>query len=183
MSLLRQVVLTVYKAIFLRMPILGNKSIERPSQCVSFLLQVAKFIGSPPGYIGHEEGGQLTKKLKQCPSAVVLFDEVDKAHPDVLTIMLQLFDEVRISMGQDGVGGGCGQQDPRAQRPRMVLNLLLPHYIQSLSRSGFAPSLDQGSPGWTSRKDQHCPRAEISLLPRLPSRETEVEQRCQERET
>ncbi|KAB0371061.1 hypothetical protein FD755_017470 [Muntiacus reevesi] len=58
--------------------------------------EVAKFIGSPPGYIGHEEGGQLTKKLKQCPNAVVLFDEVDKAHPDVLTIMLQLFDEVRV---------------------------------------------------------------------------------------
>jgi ATP-dependent Clp protease ATP-binding subunit ClpB len=64
---------------------------------------VAKFIGSPPGYIGHEEGGQLTKKLKQCPNAVVLFDEVDKAHPDVLTIMLQLFDEVKARLGQDGV--------------------------------------------------------------------------------
>lgn len=57
---------------------------------------MAKFIGSPPGYVGHEEGGQLTKQLKQCPNAVVLFDEVDKAHPDVLTIMLQLFDEVQI---------------------------------------------------------------------------------------
>lgn len=56
--------------------------------------QVAKFIGSPPGYVGHEEGGQLTKKLTQCPNAMVLFDEVEKAHPDVLTIMLQLFDEV-----------------------------------------------------------------------------------------
>lgn len=66
--------------------------------------QVAKFIGSPPGYIGHEEGGQLTKKLKQCPNAVVLFDEVDKAHPDVLTIMLQLFDEVKISLGWSGGG-------------------------------------------------------------------------------
>uniref|UniRef100_A0A8C2W5E3 Mitochondrial disaggregase n=1 Tax=Chinchilla lanigera TaxID=34839 RepID=A0A8C2W5E3_CHILA len=62
--------------------------------------KVAKFIGSPPGYIGHEEGGQLTKKLKQCPNAVVLFDEVDKAHPDVLTIMLQLFDEGRLTDGK-----------------------------------------------------------------------------------
>lgn len=56
--------------------------------------EVAKFIGSPPGYVGHEEGGQLTKALLACPNAVVLFDEVDKAHTDVLTIMLQLFDEV-----------------------------------------------------------------------------------------
>uniref|UniRef100_A0A671VP00 ClpB family mitochondrial disaggregase n=1 Tax=Sparus aurata TaxID=8175 RepID=A0A671VP00_SPAAU len=62
--------------------------------------EVAKFIGSPPGYVGHEEGGQLTKLLKACPNAVVLFDEVDKAHPDVLTIMLQLFDEGRLTDGK-----------------------------------------------------------------------------------
>lgn len=57
-------------------------------------LQVAKMIGAPPGYVGHDEGGQLTKRLRKCPDAVVLFDEVDKAHPDVLTVLLQLFDEV-----------------------------------------------------------------------------------------
>lgn len=57
-------------------------------------------IGAPPGYIGHEEGGQLTKRLKKCPNAVVLFDEVDKAHPDVLTVLLQLFDEGRLTDGQ-----------------------------------------------------------------------------------
>ncbi|XP_046553435.1 caseinolytic peptidase B protein homolog isoform X1 [Haliotis rubra] len=62
--------------------------------------EVAKFIGSPPGYVGHEEGGQLTKKLTESPQAVVLFDEVDKAHPDVLTIMLQLFDEGRLTDGK-----------------------------------------------------------------------------------
>ncbi|KAK5868509.1 hypothetical protein PBY51_009516 [Eleginops maclovinus] len=62
--------------------------------------EAAKFIGSPPGYVGHEEGGQLTKLLKACPNAVVLFDEVDKAHPDVLTIMLQLFDEGRLTDGK-----------------------------------------------------------------------------------
>lgn len=57
-------------------------------------------IGAPPGYVGHDEGGQLTKKLKKCPDAVVLFDEVDKAHPDVLTVLLQLFDEGRLTDGQ-----------------------------------------------------------------------------------
>jgi ATP-dependent Clp protease ATP-binding subunit ClpB len=62
--------------------------------------EVAKFIGSPPGYVGHDEGGQLTKQLKSCPNAVVLFDEIDKAHPDVLTIMLQLFDEGRLTDGK-----------------------------------------------------------------------------------
>eukprot|EP01083_Nonionella_stella_P047286 126552_1 len=62
--------------------------------------EVAKFIGSPPGYIGYEEGGQLTEKLKEHPDAVVLLDEVEKAHPDVLTVMLSLFDEGRITDGK-----------------------------------------------------------------------------------
>ncbi|XP_044254172.1 caseinolytic peptidase B protein homolog [Tribolium madens] len=61
--------------------------------------EVAKLIGAPPGYIGHDEGGQLTSRLKHCPNAVVLFDEVDKAHPDVLTVLLQLFDEGRLTDG------------------------------------------------------------------------------------
>ncbi|KAK6629500.1 hypothetical protein RUM43_003317 [Polyplax serrata] len=62
--------------------------------------EVAKLIGAPPGYIGHDDGGQLTKRLKKCPNAVVLFDEVDKAHPDVLTVLLQLFDEGRLTDGK-----------------------------------------------------------------------------------
>lgn len=62
--------------------------------------EVAKLIGAPPGYIGHDDGGQLTKRLKKNPNAVVLFDEVDKAHPDVLTVLLQLFDEGRLTDGQ-----------------------------------------------------------------------------------
>lgn len=62
--------------------------------------EVAKLIGAPPGYVGHESGGQLTKLLKKCPNAVVLFDEVDKAHPDVLTVLLQLFDEGRLTDGK-----------------------------------------------------------------------------------
>lgn len=51
-------------------------------------------IGSPPGYIGYDDGGYLTKQLAKNPNAVVLFDEVEKAHTDILTILLQLFDEV-----------------------------------------------------------------------------------------
>ncbi|XP_044729469.1 caseinolytic peptidase B protein homolog [Chrysoperla carnea] len=62
--------------------------------------EVAKLIGAPPGYVGHDDGGQLTKQLRKCPGAVVLFDEVDKAHPDVLTVLLQLFDEGRLTDGQ-----------------------------------------------------------------------------------
>ncbi|XP_049865602.1 caseinolytic peptidase B protein homolog [Pectinophora gossypiella] len=62
--------------------------------------EVAKLIGAPPGYVGHEEGGLLTRALARRADAVVLFDEVDKAHPDVLTVLLQLFDEGRLTDGK-----------------------------------------------------------------------------------
>src|SRR5262249_55099495 len=54
---------------------------------------VSKLIGSPPGYVGHEEGGQLTDRIRSNPYTVVLLDEVDKAHPKILDIFLQVFDE------------------------------------------------------------------------------------------
>lgn len=54
---------------------------------------VAKFIGSPPGYVGHEEGGQLTEKLRRSPYSVVLFDEFEKAHPDIFNVLLQVFED------------------------------------------------------------------------------------------
>ncbi len=54
---------------------------------------VAKFIGSPPGYVGHEEGGQLTEKLRRAPYSLVLFDEVEKAHPDLFNVLLQVFED------------------------------------------------------------------------------------------
>lgn len=57
----------------------------------------AKLIGSPPGYVGYEEGGQLTEAIRRRPYSVILFDEVEKAHPDVFTILLQLLDDGRIT--------------------------------------------------------------------------------------
>ena len=58
---------------------------------------VARLIGAPPGYIGHDEGGQLTEKVRRKPYSVVLFDEIEKAHPDVFNIMLQIFDDGRLT--------------------------------------------------------------------------------------
>jgi ATP-dependent Clp protease ATP-binding subunit ClpA len=57
----------------------------------------AKLIGSPPGYIGYEEGGQLTEKIRRRPYSVVLFDEIEKAHPDVFNILLQILDDGRLT--------------------------------------------------------------------------------------
>ena len=58
---------------------------------------VAKFIGAPPGYVGYEEGGQLTEKVRRRPYSVILLDEIEKAHPDVFNILLQLLDDGRLT--------------------------------------------------------------------------------------
>ena len=62
---------------------------------------VSKLIGSPPGYVGHEEGGQLTEKIKRNPYSVVLLDEIEKAHPDLFNILLQVFEDGHLT---DGLG-------------------------------------------------------------------------------
>ena len=64
---------------------------------------VARMIGSPPGYVGYEEGGQLTEKVRRKPYAVLLFDEVEKAHPDVFNILLQILEDGRLTDGQGRV--------------------------------------------------------------------------------
>ncbi len=58
---------------------------------------VARLLGSPPGYVGHEEGGQLTEALRRHPYSVVLFDEIEKAHPDVFNVLLQMLDDGRLT--------------------------------------------------------------------------------------
>ena len=58
---------------------------------------VSRIIGSPPGYVGYDEAGQLTEKIRRKPYSVVLFDEIEKAHPDVLNILLQVLDDGRIT--------------------------------------------------------------------------------------
>ncbi|MEA4911888.1 MAG: ATP-dependent Clp protease ATP-binding subunit [Oscillospiraceae bacterium] len=61
---------------------------------------VARLLGSPPGYVGYDEAGQLTEKVRRRPYSVVLFDEIEKAHPDVMNILLQILDEGRVTDGQ-----------------------------------------------------------------------------------
>ena len=61
---------------------------------------VTRLIGAPPGYVGYEEGGQLTEQVKRKPYSVVLFDEIEKAHPDVFNVLLQILDDGRVTDGQ-----------------------------------------------------------------------------------
>ena len=61
---------------------------------------VSRIIGSPPGYVGYDDAGQLTEKVRRKPYSVILFDEIEKAHKDVLNILLQILDEGRITDAQ-----------------------------------------------------------------------------------
>src|SRR5262249_3811768 len=61
---------------------------------------VARLIGAPPGYVGYDEGGQLTEAVRRRPYGVVLFDEIEKAHPDVFNVLLQILDDGRLTDGQ-----------------------------------------------------------------------------------
>jgi ATP-dependent Clp protease ATP-binding subunit ClpC len=62
---------------------------------------VSKLIGSPPGYVGYEEGGQLTERVKRSPYSIILLDEIEKAHPDIFNILLQVFEDGQLT---DGLG-------------------------------------------------------------------------------
>ena len=62
---------------------------------------VSKLIGSPPGYVGYEEGGQLTERVKRSPYSIILLDEIEKAHPDIYNILLQVFEDGQLT---DGLG-------------------------------------------------------------------------------
>ena len=61
---------------------------------------VARLIGAPPGYVGYEEGGQLSEAVRRKPYSVILFDEIEKAHHDVFNVLLQVLDDGRITDGQ-----------------------------------------------------------------------------------
>ena len=61
---------------------------------------VSRLIGAPPGYVGYEEGGQLTEAVRRHPYSVILFDEIEKAHPDVFNVLLQVLDDGRLTDGQ-----------------------------------------------------------------------------------
>ena len=61
---------------------------------------VSRLVGAPPGYVGYEEGGQLTEEVRRQPYSVVLFDEIEKAHPDVFNILLQILEDGRLTDSQ-----------------------------------------------------------------------------------
>ena len=71
---------------------------------------VSRLVGAPPGYVGYDEGGQLTEAVRRKPYSVVLLDEIEKAHPDVFNLMLQIFDEGQLT---DGLGRRVDRKSTR----------------------------------------------------------------------
>lgn len=115
---------------------------------------VSRLIGSPPGYVGYNQGGQLTETIRRQPYAVVLFDEIEKAHPDVFNIMLQLFDEGYLT---DGLGrkvdfrntviiltSNVGSRSAVARSPVIGYDMPDAHRIEErIGEEEFMTSLDQ----------------------------------------
>ena len=94
---------------------------------------VARLIGAPPGYVGYEEGGQLTEAVRRKPYSVVLFDEIEKAHPDVFNVLLQILDDGRLT---DSHGRTV---DFKNTIIIMTSNIGSPHLIENASETGEIP--------------------------------------------
>jgi ATP-dependent Clp protease ATP-binding subunit ClpC len=94
---------------------------------------VSKLIGSPPGYVGHEEGGQLTEKVKRNPYSVVLLDEIEKAHPDLFNILLQVFEDGHLT---DGLGNRVNFKNTII----IMTSNIGARYIQKKASMGFQSS-------------------------------------------
>ena len=94
---------------------------------------VSKLIGSPPGYVGHEEGGQLTEKVKRSPYSVVLLDEIEKAHPDLFNILLQVFEDGHLT---DGLGNRINFKNTII----IMTSNIGARFIQKQASMGFQPS-------------------------------------------
>jgi len=111
---------------------------------------VARLIGAPPGYVGYEEGGYLTEQVRRRPYSVILFDEIEKAHPDVFNVLLQLFDDGRLTDGKgntvdfkntiiimtSNIGSDIIMQDIEEGFEEFI-----PKHVEEESRKYFRPEL------------------------------------------
>ncbi|MDO8600226.1 MAG: AAA family ATPase, partial [bacterium] len=101
---------------------------------------VSKFIGSPPGYVGYEEGGQLTEKVKHRPYAVILFDEIEKAHPEIFNILLQMLDQGRLT---DAKGRVVNFKNTII----IMTSNVGGEYVREISRLGFSSEIEDSQSG------------------------------------
>jgi ATP-dependent Clp protease ATP-binding subunit ClpC len=98
---------------------------------------VSKLIGSPPGYVGHEEGGQLTERIRRAPYSVLLFDEIEKAHPDIFNVLLQVFEDGLLT---DALGNAVDFKNAII----IMTSNIGARYIQKKGTMGFQGTADAG---------------------------------------
>ncbi len=126
---------------------------------------VSRMVGAPPGYIGHDEGGQLTEKIRRKPYSVVLLDEIDKAHPDIFNILLQVLEEGRLT---DTTGH---KVDFRNTVLIMTSNLGT-REIRSKSQLGFGPTHQET--GYTEMKERLMAELKKEFRPEFLNRVDEI---------
>ncbi len=126
---------------------------------------VSKLIGSPPGYVGYEEGGQLTEKVRRSPYSVILLDEIEKAHPDVYNILLQVFDDGHLT---DGLGNTVDFKNTII----IMTSNLGARFLQKRTPMGFVPPEEEGIP--TKIEDQVMSEVKRVFNPEFLNRLDEI---------
>ena len=114
---------------------------------------VSKLIGSPPGYVGYEEGGQLTERVRRAPYSVILLDEIEKAHPDVFNILLQVFEDGQLT---DGLGNTVDFKNAII----IMTSNIGARYLERQSHMGF----QSGAEGATEKKAEELVMSEVKRL-------------------
>jgi len=114
---------------------------------------VSKLIGSPPGYVGYEEGGQLTERVRRSPYSVILLDEIEKAHPDVFNILLQVFEDGQLT---DGLGNTVDFKNAII----IMTSNIGARYLERRSHMGF----QSGAEGATEKKAEELVMSEVKRL-------------------
>jgi ATP-dependent Clp protease ATP-binding subunit ClpC len=122
---------------------------------------VSRLIGAPPGYVGYEEGGQLTEKVRRKPYSVILLDEIEKAHPDVYNILLQVLDDGQLT---DGLGRRVDFKNTLIIMTSNIGVRQLKDFGQGVGFATKAP----GSRCGRSFKSSHPKCIEADLLARIP---------------
>ena len=124
---------------------------------------VSKLIGSPPGYVGYEDGGQLTEKVRRNPYSVILLDELEKAHPDVFNILLQMLEDGRLTDSK-------GRVVSFANTIIIMTSNLGAHTINKQSRVGFSIEDDKNDDEYQEMKNKIMGELKKSFKPEFLNR-------------
>ena len=167
---------------------------------------VSRMIGSPPGYVGYEEAGQLTEKVRRRPYSVVLFDEIEKAHPDVMNILLQILDEGKINDAQgrtvdfsntvicmtsnagssDQSAGSLGFNKSDAQRSeektrKALAQFLRPEFLGRVDEViAFKPLTEETLQGIAALMEQRRPKYEAAADITVDTSHLSIEEVCRQ---